>query len=471
MLMLSTTLIFTSVKAVDISSANIVSKGECPRLLIYKDIELITNYACYTKNGIEYPAYCLNQEKQGVKSDLSYTVSVDSAIADVKLWRILINGYPYKTPKELGCETKEEAYTATKQAIYCYIIGRDRNSYKGIGEAGNRTANAIKVILANAEKSTETQISNNVKIIKDQKYFEVDNKEKEYASKTYSISAGTTISSYKIKISKINKDLAEGIKITDINNKEKSEFAPNEKFKILIPIKNMTEENNFNIEVQTQIKNKPILYGKAPNSSYQDYALTSATYEDAKGATEDRYYKNETKVIIIKQDQETKERLENVEFNVLDSNKDVIYANLKTDGQGEIKVTNIVPGTYYIQETTTKDGYEMSNNVIKIDSKLNEECTIKVNNLYKEIPEPQKASKEITNEVKNEKETYEPELKSLESSLEVNNEKSIIATPEIEKKENSYIVDNEKELSSQKVTKSEQEHIVSNVKKLPVTGM
>ena len=126
---------------------------------------------------------------------------------------------------------------------------------------------------------------------------------------------------------KIESELPEGIKITDINNNSKKAFSQNEKFKILIPIKNLTKESSFNISVKTKINNKPVLYGKAENSSYQDYALTAATYEDATGNTQDKYYKNETKIKIIKQDQETEERLENVEFSILDSNKKIIYSN------------------------------------------------------------------------------------------------------------------------------------------------
>ncbi len=33
----------------------------------------------------------------------SYSVSVNEAITDVNLWRIIINGYPYKSIQELGC--------------------------------------------------------------------------------------------------------------------------------------------------------------------------------------------------------------------------------------------------------------------------------------------------------------------------------------------------------------------------------
>ena len=33
----------------------------------------------------------------------------------MEIWRTIINGYPYKTPKELGCETKEEALNTLTQ--------------------------------------------------------------------------------------------------------------------------------------------------------------------------------------------------------------------------------------------------------------------------------------------------------------------------------------------------------------------
>ena len=397
-------IIANSVKAVNINSANIISGGDCGSLLIYKGIVVKAYYAQYAKDGVTYPAYCLDKTKQGVNNELSYSVSIQDAISDVKLWRIIINGYPYKTIEELGCANKEEAFTATKQAIYCYIHGNNSNDYSPIGEAGNRTLRALKQILTNAESSNETQISNTVKVIKEQDSFNVDSKEKNYVSKIYSIQAGTTISNYQIELEKENQNLPEGIKITDTNNNPKTEFSQNEKFKILIPIKNLLNEDSFNIKIKTKIKNKPVLYGKAENSGYQDYALTAATYEDAYGKAQDKYYKNETKVKIIKQDEETKERLENVEFNILDENKQIIYANLKTDKNGEVQIKNLIPGKYYIQETSTKDGYLLDNNLIEFNVDLNEEFTITINNLFEKIPEQETKKDKTSEKVENKKE-------------------------------------------------------------------
>ena len=367
---------------------------------MYKGIVVKAYYAEYLQDGVSYPAYCLDKTKQGVTNDLSYSVSVNNAITDVKLWRIIINGYPYKTIEELGCANKEEAFTATKQAIYCYIHGNNPQDYSPIGEAGNRTLNALNMILSNAGNSQEMQISNNIKINKEQEQFEIDEKQLEYVSKIYSISAGTAITNYKILINNIQEGFLDGIKVTDLNNSEKNEFNQYEKFKILIPIKSLTEKGNFTINVQTKINNKPVLYGKANNSTYQDYALTGATYEDADGNANDVYYKNETKVKIIKQDKETEERLENVGFRIFDQNKNVIYSNLKTDSNGEILINNLIPGKYFIQEVNSKEGYILDDDLLEFDVLYNQELVLTITNSLKseEIPktvEKQEVSKEV----------------------------------------------------------------------------
>lgn len=384
-----------SVKATQLNAANIFSEGECGSLLIYKGIVVKAYYAQYIENGVSYPAYCLDKTKAGVNTGFSYSVTIDNAITDVGLWRVVTNGYPYKTLQELGCNTKEEAFTATKQAVYCYIHGNNPDDYRPIGEAGQRTLNALKQIVTNAKNSTETQISNNVNILAETDKFEIDDKNKEYVSKVYSIKAQGKIKNYKIVLEKINTELLENIKVTDLQSNEKVEFQSTEKFKIMIPIKDLKQETKFKIKATTEIKSKPVLYGKAPNSTNQDYALAAATYEDAKGEKIDSCYKNETELKIIKQDEKTKERLEGVEFQILDSNKKIIYTNLKTDNKGEIYISNLIPGTYYLKETNTKDGYIIQENLIEFTVKLNQKLTITVNNSLEEKPEINIEEKEM----------------------------------------------------------------------------
>ena len=102
------------------------------------------------------------------------------------------------------------------------------------------------MIINNANNSSETKISNIIEINKNDSEWEQDKIDKNYVSKTYSIKAGAEISNYKITVEKGNSDDLGGIKLTDEKNQEKTEFIPNEKFKILIPIKNLTEDGKNN---------------------------------------------------------------------------------------------------------------------------------------------------------------------------------------------------------------------------------
>lgn len=400
MLILSALGFINSVYATNINTANIYAVRDCGNLLTYKGTPVKVTYVEYINEGNHYPAYCMDKTKVGAETN-SYNVSIEGAVNDVGLWRRIINGYPYKSIQELGVANAQEAFTATKQSIYCYIHGNNPSDYGAIGEAGQRTLNAMHTIINNAQNSKESKISSTIKINKNSDSWKQDENEKDYVSKVYSVSAGANIQNYKIILSRKNNQDIGGIKLTDIDNKTKTEFNPNEKFKILVPIKEMKEKGNFELKVETKISTKPVLYGIAPNSSYQDYALTGATYEDGTGNIQDEYFKNETKIIILKQDEDTNEKLEGVEFELLDENKNVVYNGLKTDKDGKINIENIVPGRYYIKETNTKDGYLKFEDLIKIDINLNEQMTVTVNNKKEEKPkiETSKNTTEVSKKI------------------------------------------------------------------------
>ena len=380
-----------SVIASNIDAANVYAVGDCGSLLTYKGVTVKTTYIEYQNDGKVYPAYCLDKTKPGAEEG-SYTVSIDKAIQDVMLWKIVTNGYPYKTIGELGVANEKEAFTATKHAIYSYIHGNQLSDYSAIGEAGQRTLNAMYKIVNDANNSNEVQISNKVDIQKLQETWKQDSLESQYVSKTYKVSAKTNIDKYTVQVTDENGQEIEGLKITDEKNQEKEEFNSNEVFKILIPIKHMTEDKTIKIQIETKIETKPILYGKAPNSNLQDYALTASTYEDGTGEAKDYYSRNKTKLIIIKQDKETEEKLQGVEFQILDENKNVIYTNLETDENGRIEIENLIPGKYYIKETRTISGYELYEDLIEVNISLNEEMTVTVNNREEEKPKVEKTT-------------------------------------------------------------------------------
>ena len=411
---LNFTLIANTVQAVEQGEITIYTKGNFNRFLKFGEMLIKTAHAVYNENGIEYPAYCLNKDLKGVGENLSsYNLTNEGKITDVGLWRVIINGYPYKSLESLGVISEEEAYTATKQAIYCYIYNRGTEQYSGVGEAGIRTRNAMDIILENARNSTENLGSTNIQLISDEKW-RVEN---DYISKQYQINSDVNINKYFINL----ENIPNGYKLTDAKNNEKTEFNSDELFKISIPIKSLQKSGTFKINIKTQMETKPIFYAKAPSDDLQDYALTTITYEEIDTEKEDNYEKNTTKIIIEKQDSKTQEKLEGAQFKILDVNKNEIAVK-ETNKNGQIILDHILPGTYYIQEIKATEGYEVNDEIQQIEISLNEEKIIKVDNnkivIIDEVPEkpeiPEIPEEPIKPEEPEKQKEPQQEIKSVE---------------------------------------------------------
>lgn len=378
---LNLALLINTVQAVEQGQINIYTKGEFKRIIKYNGIVVKTANAVYNENGKEYPAYCLNKDLHGVGEYIAtYDVTYQGKITDVNLWRVIINGYPYKSIQQLGVLDEGEAYTATKQAIYCHIYNRGTENYSAIGEAGNRVINAINSILENAKKSTEALENQNINIIQDEKWQVEENQE--YISKQYKIESNINIS--KITVSLENQP--NGTKIMNLENQEKNEFKLNEKFKILLPISSLEEAGEFKIEIETQMETKPIFYGKAPNADLQDYALTAFSYEDVNTELIQKYEKNETKIIIEKQDSETGDILKGAKFEILNEEKEIILI-AETNEKGQIILDQIMPGKYYIKEIQAPEEYEINSELLGIEIQMNEQQILEIKNKKIKIQE------------------------------------------------------------------------------------
>ena len=142
------------------------------------------------------------------------------------------------------------------------------------------------------------------------------------------------------------------------------------------------------------METKPIFYGKAPSSNLQDYALTAYSYETVNTELVQNYGKNETELTIEKQDDKTNKKLKGATFEILDENKNVVKTG-ETDEKGQIILGKILPGTYYIREIKAPEGYQVNDEVQKIDIDFNEKLTITIGNSQIIIKEEPKIENEI----------------------------------------------------------------------------
>lgn len=362
--------IFNPALAVSIGDVvDIISLGECGRDLLYqKDsgviTSVITHYVVYNENGKKHPVYCLDVSVPGVDSeDDSYGVTVGSMeeIANNQaVWRVLINGFPYKTASEMGLDTDGQAFQATKQAIYCVLGQKDPNRFYGSTDVGKRQANKVKELANIGLNGTQTYIDPVITTTATTTSG-VDNIESSYISQTFAIDS--QVNTKDITIILDTTSAPEGTIITDTSNNQKTNFNKGESFKILVPRANINGEINVNFSVSGQCESYPILMGKAPNELLQDYVLTTDPYilANSRGTMT---YKATGKINIQKVsfgDSEitgTKdgEGLKGAVFTIK-SKDGTFVTEISTDADGKCVVSGLQPGKYIISEKSAPEYY------------------------------------------------------------------------------------------------------------------
>lgn len=313
-----------------------------------------TTYVGYTgEDGKFYPAYCVNRELPGVGERDGYTVTVTEAIQNPEVWRVLFNGFPYKTPAEMGVENDYDAFCATKQAVYSILYGFNPSTrYRGGDDRGTKIANAIVNLVNYARNNpNHNYASPQVSINKVGSL----TKEGEYYSQTYSVSSNVPLRDYYVyQIS----GLPSGSYFASTNGSQKTTFSSGENFKVYIPQKSIVSNIEAYIGVDGSCKSYPALYGKAPNTSVQNYALTLDPFENGSADTELNIAPT-GKVTIEKTSTADNiwngvisgSLIPNAKYNLYNSNMNLINT-YTTNAQGKIKISGLSLGKYFIQETT-----------------------------------------------------------------------------------------------------------------------
>ena len=382
LLMIIINLFYIKAQAVEIENAYIENLGLCENHLQYKKAStgqwsyVVTTMVGYRINGTIHYAYCLNVDKHGVGDVENYNVNVTEMLSDEKVWRAIINGFPYKTPAELGVANEQDAFVATKQAVYSVIYDRDvDNFYRGVDERGIQIFNALKNIVETARNSTQSPIEGQLQINKIGEFKKENNN---FYSQEYSVSSNVELNNY--QITNIS-NFPEGSYISSLSNEPKTEFAGGENFKILIPKEKILENFEGKIQINGKLKSYPIFYGKSYDSNLQDYALTYEAYSNVSGECTLDVNAYEGQIKIIKIDSETKKPISGVEF-IAKYEDGTNIGKFTTNKEGIINITGLKQGKIILTETKTQKQYVLDTQDKEVTIGYDEIKEITVTNDY-----------------------------------------------------------------------------------------
>ncbi|MBR2704900.1 MAG: Cys-Gln thioester bond-forming surface protein [Clostridia bacterium] len=334
----------------------------------------ITNYV--DENGQKKVAYCVDPDLKGIgyiSGEFSgYDVELKNLITDEKCWRALKNGYPYKSASELGVETDQDAYLATKMALYAMLRGNTESDIRSLyrpGEdrvagqdknetwrRGEKVINAICNLVNIGNNGTETmKYTNNLSIQTIGSFTEYQ-KDKNYYYQSAKVVSNVECTEY---IVKGFSGFPEGTKITNINGIEQSTFKGGDEFRIMVPKKAIMENITGCVAVTGACRNYPIYYAECKEGNYQNYMLCcDSLSKNVEAEANINIEINKSKLKIVKVDKNDKKALAGVKFSIKYKNGQDI-GTYTTDENGIINIDNLHQGQIVVKEVESARGYEL----------------------------------------------------------------------------------------------------------------
>ena len=370
MLILSNFMPFiSSVKALNIGEkVNLISLGECSHDLGVNNGYVVTTLVGYYRDGEFYPAYCLNKDLSGVTEDFSYDVDIDHIIKDSetynKIWRVMMAGYPYNTPEQMGLSSWQHAYQATKMAVYCVTGQRSIDEFFAYTPQGQEIVDCIWRLYNASQNSNSAYVSPICNMTPEGTLYLEKINGKEYCVQKYNFSGNNEMPSFTVTPS-------EGI-IFNMQNQEQTNYDGNGSFKLAIPKDSLKQDKQINLKAKATIKTYPILYGATSIPGTQDYCLSSYPFEATEADTTLKI--TIPSVNIKKVDENTNEALEGAEFNIykdvnengkLESEDVFIIKTEITNSSGITTVTGLTPGKYIAKEIKAPEGYLLDSTAIQ----------------------------------------------------------------------------------------------------------
>lgn len=356
---------------------DIYTKGNSSELLQYYGEYYLVVYNAYKKNNKEFWVYNVNYPVYNYNNPDPLTKQKVDKTSD--LYKVIMNGFPYKTLEELNCKTIDEAYTATQTAIYCLCCGHDENAYTYFegNDASIRTYNALHIILENVRNSNFDDDVENESIIKliDGNISIEGNY---YLSKEYKIRSNHLIEDFEVKINGFDTAV-----IVDSNNYRKTKFQGGETFKILLPIEDLVQDGEFEIIINTK-KASSDLCTESSSNGENIYVFDLEDSTEVTNVFIASYNENISAINLDIQANDTKVGIENAMIELLDEYENVLYT-YTSDEKGKIFIEHLLPGKYFIKQISTDEEYNIFTKPLEIDMEYGKVINLNISNVPKDI--------------------------------------------------------------------------------------
>ena len=351
------------------------------------------NYVSPTGEVKEIPAYCVNPTTRGVPKVVAPGEGVkylaNERTSDAKVMGIIANGYPTTPLSTLKLQSKQEAYYATKMALWTYLLpGWDINKLKvnpncGDVTAAQRVLAAAKWIYSRGTAWTKVQTPDlTVSADKDEAY-PVTVNGRAYKQQVFTVMSGTWVCGLAVQVAFSDPaSVPTGTRIVDIDNKDITAVTMDAmngilggKFKVLYPADAVEgQTGSVQLSFLADVYKYAVFYATCMETdkygTLQNYMCDTdptmplrqsiySAYSDeaeADSPTEDE----ETMLKIIKLETGTETPLGGARFEIINP-EGATLGIFVTNGRGEIKIPVTLCGNYTVIERDPPAFHLLSN--------------------------------------------------------------------------------------------------------------
>ena len=301
------------------------------------------------KNASGQIAYCL---VYGLKSPNGQDLPESGRTNDI-VYRVLLNGYPQKSPEELGVSTWEQAHYSTQLALW-NSLGQINTAELQFKDAA--VEKAMKAIIHAADQSQDTQdVYMNV-VPTDKKEAQLNGEY--FETTTYTVQTNAKKGTFKVQMN----NAPQGTRVVTEQGEAKEMFLIGEKFRIQVP--KSSKSNELSLKVVSNLTNYNAIAYKGTETIQDATVLLERSTEQVSTDLQ-VYWKANGSLKVMKVD-ENKKPLPGAVFTVLNSGQEVM-GTITANENGVAELGNLELGTYTVKEVKTGEVavVEMKNEQIK----------------------------------------------------------------------------------------------------------